>query len=94
MRDLAGKQIRGETRTAQEQKTLDGFALAFPDLQNPIFVRCSIEAHVSYGVLLFADEIADGSVKGNIRFASSHAICTECGDAKAVIADRVDVVSR
>jgi hypothetical protein len=92
--DLAGKQIRGESRSAREQETLDGFVAAFPDLENPIFVRCSVEEHTSWGALVFPDEMNAGSVVCNIRFGDGQAICTSCGDPLAVVSERINLFRR
>ena len=49
VRDLAGKQVRGESRSQRDEKTLNGFVSAFPYLESPIFVRCSVDADTSWG---------------------------------------------
>jgi hypothetical protein len=94
VRDLAGKQVRGESRSQRDDETLSGFASAFPDLENPIFVRCSVDAHTSWGVLVFADEMVDGETIGNIRFVQPGPVCTTCGDGRKVVSERVVVFRR
>lgn len=93
VRDLAGKQVRSESRSSRDEQTLTGFVTAFPDLQNPLFVRCAVEAHTSFGVLVFEDEMTDGTTLGNIRFGPKP-ICTNCVDGRNVISERVIVFRR
>lgn len=94
VRDLAGKQLRGESRSERDEQSLTGFVAAFPKLENPFFVRCSVEEHTSFGALLFPDEMVDGASVGNIRFGQSGPACMNCGDGRKVVSERVVVFRR
>jgi hypothetical protein len=53
---LAGKVITGEDFNDHDRRAIAGFKDAFPDLQNPVHVRCSVEGHRSGGAVVFPDE--------------------------------------
>ena len=94
VRDLAGKQVRGESRSERDEQTLNGFVAAFADLENPTFVRCSVDTHTAGGALVFPDEMVDGTTIGNISFGQLGPICMTCGDGRNVVSERVVVFRR
>lgn len=94
VRDLAGKQLRGESHSQRDEESLSGFVAAFPNLENPFFVRCSVEEHTSFGALVFPDEMVDGASVGNIRFGRSGPTCMTCGHGRKVVSERVVVFRR
>jgi len=77
---LAGKHLREEPFTDDERRQLNGFASAFPDLQNPVHIHCTVPEHRVWGAVVFPDEIIAGAVVGNIRVDANRLICRHCGD--------------
>ncbi|MEA2345190.1 MAG: hypothetical protein QOF63_3359 [Thermoanaerobaculia bacterium] len=89
---LAGKVIRGEPFTEREVSTLEGFRSAFPDLQNPLHIRCSIPDHTVWGVLAFPGDSITGGGVGNIEERDGGWVCTHCGNGDKVRQDVVRVI--
>jgi hypothetical protein len=90
---LAGKTLRGEPITERDTSTLEGIRSTWPDLQNPVFLYCSLPDHRERGGLVFPDEVVSGSVVGNIQERSGRWICTNCGNGDNVQEDVVSVIS-
>jgi len=91
MLDLAGKVIRGEHFTDRENNMLAGFRQAFPDLTNPVHVRCTVSDHRIWGAVVFPGEVIEDGVVGNIAERNGEWICTLCGNGENVHEDVVRV---
>jgi hypothetical protein len=89
---LAGKVITGEDFNEHDRRAIAGFKEAFPDLQNPVHVRCNVEGHRSGGAVVFPDEVIAGGRAGNIQERNGEWVCTQCGDGKNVRQDVIRVL--